>query len=632
MKLVKQDKKRRKKQKKKTPRRTLKEVMQGFKTKPDHEEIRCLEFLDTIGPSIIKFYPNYFVIDDSYRCVWTLSEFPKSTEQLALLSALGEKEDVTVRIYTRQVSEEDKRRILTNAFNKNRLKSNETNVNDKIEAEMDITDQVSLMSNIARNNEPLLHTAVYLEMIGKDKAALESKQLEVEGELNNYGISFRRLNLRQREGFRCIAPGGFNALGDQYERILPASSVANLFPFCYSGKTDAKGFYLGKDKYGSNILVDFQKRSEDKTNANIVILGNSGQGKSYLLKLILTNLRESGMSIICLDPEEEYQELSNNLQGCYIDLLEGKYFINVLEPKLWNDTEEEDENAPKAFRTTARISQHISFLIDFFSSYRPFQYMELALLEIMLRKFYSSLGLDDDSDLSDLTSKDYPILSDFYQMLEDERKSYLIKGQEIYSKETLERLMLGLNSICVGNDSKFFNNHTNITSDMFVTFGVKGLLGGSSENLRNAILFNILSYMSNELLTRGNAVGSLDEFYLFLSNKTAVEYIRNFMKRVRKKDSMIIIASQNLEDFSQPGIRELTKPLLAIPSHQFLFNPGNIDGRFYSDNLQVEDSEYALIKNARQGNCLYRCGMERYNLMVHAPSYKEALFGRMGGR
>lgn len=67
---------------------------------------------------------------------------------------------------------------------------------------------------------------------------------------------------------------------------------------------------------------------------------------------------------------------------------------------------------------------------------------------------------------------------------------------------------------------------------------------------------------------------SLDEFYLFLSNLTAVEYVRNFSKRVRKKDSAVIIASQNLEDFNLDGIREYTKPLFSIPTHQFLSMPG----------------------------------------------------------
>lgn len=83
------------------------------------------------------------------------------------------------------------------------------------------------------------------------------------------------------------------------------------------------------------------------------------------------------------------------------------------------------------------------------------------------------------------------------------------------------------------------------------------------------MLFNILSYMSDRLLGDGNTAASVDELYLFLTNMTAIEYIRNAMKRVRKKDSSLILASQNIEDFLLPSVREYTKPLFSIPTHQF---------------------------------------------------------------
>ena len=203
--------------------------------------------------------------------------------------------------------------------------------------------------------------------------------------------------------------------------------------------------------------------------------------------------------------------------------------------------------------------------------------------------------------------------------------------KSLYTERTLRELCLALHSICIGADSKFFDGHTNIKEGQFVTFGVKGLLQ-ANESIRNAMLFNILSYMSNELLTNGHTVASIDELYLFLTNLVAVEYIRNFMKRVRKKDSSIILATQNLEDFNIEGIRELTKPLFSIPTHAFLFNAGNTDSKFYIDALQLEESEYELIRYPQRGCCLYKCGNERYNLVVHAQEYKERLFGNAGGR
>ena len=185
--------------------------------------------------------------------------------------------------------------------------------------------------------------------------------------------------------------------------------------------------------------------------------------------------------------------------------------------------------------------------------------------------------------------------------------------------------------MCVGSDALFFNGHTNISDDRFLVFGVKGLME-SNKKLKDAMLFNILSYMNHKLLTKGNTAASIDELYLFLTNLTAIEYIRNASKRVRKKDSSIFLASQNIEDFLLPDIKELTKPLFSIPTHQFLFNAGNINPKDFMDTLQLEQAEYDLIKYPERGTCLYKCGNERYLLQVIAPDYKAALFGSAGGR
>ena len=378
--------------------------------------------------------------------------------------------------------------------------------------------------------------------------------------------------------------------------------------------------------------MDFDRRTEDKTTSNILILGNSGQGKSYLLKLLLTNIRESGKSIICLDPEAEYEDLCRNLGGCYIDFLSGRYKINPLEPRAWSNADDEnDEDVPEAFNKVTRLSQHIAYLRDFFRSYKDFTDIQLDTIEIMLSKLYSRYGINDNTDYSKLNTTDYPIMSDFYKICEEEYYTYDKSRKYLYTEETLQEVCLGINSMCVRNESKYFNGYTNISDDVFLCFGVKGLMD-TNKRLKDAMLFNILSYMANKLLIEGNTAASIDEFYLFLTNMTAVEYVRNLMKRVRKKESSVILASQNIEDFLIPELREFTKPLFSIPTHHFLFNPGRINDREYMDALQVEPSEFELIKYPERGTCLYRCGNERYLLQVIAPKHKADLFGSAGGR
>lgn len=602
------------------------------KKTPSPQEAFIRSFLDCIAPGVVKFEVDHYIFGNTYRCVWALREYPASTESQAILRHLGEKSGVTLRIYCRQVSPGEEDRIIDNANKKNKLDGSDPNkLRQAVEAESNLRDVAELVHKMHREHEPLLHCAVYLEMTADSAEHLRQLQTDVLTELVRCKLNVDKLLLRQKQGFYCASPVGYNALGREFERVLPAGSVANLYPFNYSGKTDPNGFYIGKDKYGSNIVVDFDRRDSDKTSANILILGNSGQGKSYLMKLLICNLLEAGKSVVSLDAEHELEELCGKLGGCFIDLMAGEKRINVLEVRCWNeDTDmETDESAPEAFRKSTLLARHISFLKDFFRAYKDFSDPQLDTIEIMLSALYKKWDISEETDFRQLKPEDYPILSDLYALINNELVNY--RNGSLYTRELLQEVLLGLHSLCVGADAPFFNGHTNISDDRFLVFGVGGVLT-AAKSLRNALLFNVLAYMSDRLLTAGNTVAALDELYLWLSNPVAIEYIRNCLKRVRKRDSALIMASQNLEDFDQEGVREMTKPLFAIPPHQFLFNPGSIGRRFYMDMLQLDEAEFELIRRARRGECLFKCGAERYHLKVIAPDYKAVLFGTAGGK
>ena len=593
---------------------------------------RPKDFLDMIAPSAVKFNTDCAIIGGAYHAFLSLRGYAASTEELALLSRLGAKDGVNISLYARQVTAAEEKQIIQNASNKNRLtRSNTNDLQQSVAAESDLQDVAALVTQMHRSREPLIHCAVFIDISAPDMAKLSTLKDFVTAELARSKITPDPLLLRQREGFQSANPAGFNAFGSQFERVLPAGSVANLYFFNYSGKTDPLGFYVGRDRYGSNVIVDLDRRAEDKTTASVLILGNSGQGKSYLLKLLLCNILESGKSAICLDPEHELIDLCANLGGCFVDLMDGRYRINPLEPKAWSVDGEQDEEAPETFRQRTLLSQHISFLKDFFRSYKDFSDAQIDTIELMLGRLYAKWGMDDSTDFAALSPGQFPILSDLYDVIEGAYENYGDEASPLYPRELLREILLGLHSLCRGAESKFFNGHTNITSSRFLVFGVKGLLQ-ASKNVKDAMLFNVLSFLSDRLLTVGNTVAALDELYIWLSNVTTIEYIRNTLKRVRKKESALILASQNLEDFDVDGIRELTRPLFAIPTHQFLFNAGSVDRKFYMDNLQLEGSEYELIRYPQRGVCLYKCGNERYLLEVHAPEYKEKLFGKAGGR
>ena len=623
------------------------------------------DFLDLIAPAAVKFNTDSYVLGGLYRCVLALRGYPAVTEDLALLSHICNRAGVTLHLYARQVTAAEEDAIYHKAVNKNRLdRSSQDNLKRSVTAEANLQDVAAIIAGARKNREPLIHCAVFLELASKSPEELRRLRDEVGAELTRAKLSADPLLLRQREGFLSANPAGRNALGAQFERVLPASSTANLYPINYSGRSDPHGFYIGNDHYGSDILLDLDRRTPDKTNSSVLILGNSGEGKSYLLKLLLCNLLESGKTVICLDPEQELTCLCDKLGGCYADLMGGQYRINFLEAKRWDvdmagapieaqrsgfdgersrsgmselpppggsegygacgDDRDDDPTVPNAFRQQSPLSQHISFLKDFFRAYNPFTHQQVDTLELMLERLYRKWGISDKTDFSAMGPEDWPIAEDLYAVLENAYEHYDWEDSPLYPRELLRELLLGLHSMCRGAESVYFNGYTNITSARFLVFGVKDLIHANS-SVKDALLFNLLSYLSDRLLTQGNTVAALDELYLWLSNLTTIEYIRNCLKRVRKRNSALILASQNLEDFDVQGVRELTRPLFAIPTHQFLFHGGKVDRKFYMDNLQMESAEYDLISSPQRGVCLFKSGADRNLLDVHAPPHKHVL-------
>ncbi|HEY8889329.1 MAG TPA: DUF87 domain-containing protein [Clostridium sp.] len=601
----------------------------------EQEKVYIKDFVDMISPSVIKFSPSYYIFGNTYRRVFALRNYPLYSENMALLRTFGEKSNITLKVYCNKMSVNDYESSIESSVHKNISDTTENQFIKRTKANQQLEVTQNLVQYLNQNkDESMFKVQVYIEAIAKSKDKLNELTNAVIIKLG--GITYDNLFLRQKEGFTAVNPcGNPKELRTQFERHMPSSSLANLFPFSYSGSIDKNGFPLGKDKFGGSIISDFGKRTNTHTNSNILILGNSGEGKSYLLKLIMTNLILKKKNIICLDPEHEYITLTGNLKGTFIDLMSGKYVINILEPKMFDDgtydLDKDDDDYIGTFSKNTILSQHISFLRDFFRAYKNFSDELLDVLEIMLERTYIKFKITYTSDLGNRKPYEYPILSDLYQTAHEEFEDYENKKDAIYTKEHLQKLLLGLNSICNGSDSRFFNKHTNVPNFNFVTFGVKSLLEASS-NLKNAMLFNVLSYMSNKLLVEGDTAAVLDEFYLFLDNLVMVKYVRNFAKRVRKKDSAIILASQNIEDFLSKNIAELTKPLFAIPTYKFLFYPGSIDKKIYMNLLNVNESEYKLIQSSNRGNCLFLSGNEKFNLKVEAPKYKEVLFGNVGGR
>ena len=168
-----------------------------------------------ILPATIKFFTDHYIIGDSYRSVWTIKEYPPSTEEQAILSQLADRSGVTLRIYHRLVDSGEQRKIIQNATRRNKLKSSGEDVNDTVEAQGNLQDVIEMLANLRKNKEPLLHCAVFIELKAKGLDALKELQSDIAMELTRSKITFDRLTLRQKEGFYSVMPLGCNMFGAQ---------------------------------------------------------------------------------------------------------------------------------------------------------------------------------------------------------------------------------------------------------------------------------------------------------------------------------------------------------------------------------------------------------------------------------
>lgn len=601
----------------------------------EKEAIRTKDFYDCVLPGMVRFFADYVVLGDSWRCVWAVRDWMVETEDLAVLAHIGDKENVTLRLYFRRLTGAEEKKILQRSARKESMNAAKTNMNQQIEALESMKDLIKMQTENRKKRESMIAVSCFVELRAKSLSELKTLQDDVDKEFTHIKAVIDRLTLRQKEGILTASPFGTNLFKQLYENPMPASSAANLYPFNYSGKTDPCGFPIGRDKFGTYILADISMRTSDKTNENVFILGNSGMGKSYLLKLLLINAREGGKRVISLDSEDEQRELAKKLGGIYIDYSAGNYIINPLQPRRYNDQPEDtDAGDRQAFRAKSVLAQHISFLKDLFRVYKNFTQRELDTLEILLEELYGFFGISEKSDFYALPSNVYPVMKDLYDycILMQKKLQEEKIDETLYDIKTLKDISLAIYSMAMGPESIYFNGHTNVPQDCQVlVFGVKNILM-TNQNLKNAVMFNILSYMTHQMLFDGNLIAAIDEFYLYVNERIIVEYVRNFMKRGRKKDSGMYLASQNPEDYLIPGVKEYTKPLFAIPSHSFLFYPGDIESKEYMDTFHVSESEMRLIQLPERGTCLYRSGTDRYLLQISSPEHKIAVIGSGGGR
>ena len=421
----------------------------------------------------------------------------------------------------------------------------------------DVTEMQSLMSNykllieqISANDEKIKEVSIVLAISG-DKKTREELVKTIKRNAELYQIKVDVPKLRQYEAWQSydLTDKSFK----DYAMYLPTITLASTFFFTENYHNDTTGYLIGEDSaYGLPIFFDPFYLSKDRTSHNIGVIGTSGSGKSYLLKLLITNEFARGTKMFLFDIENELQKLCQRCGGEYIDL-SSKSLINPLQVRYILTDDDEG----------SILGKHLGFLENFFiTAFEDISEKELVVLLDIVEKFYNSRGITKKTTLEEfekMTSKDYPIFSDLY--------AFLLEQQRSCESKELSRILVNievlLKRMVIGQDSNLFNGITTIDlSNNLVVFNLQELLFNSSRRLINTQMINLLTYLSNEIVDnkkRNDKFGKeqrmlivLDEFHNYIDedNPTLLKYFDQLNRRARKYKLGIVVASQQPTDFT----------------------------------------------------------------------------------
>ncbi len=593
-----------------------------------------MKFKNEVAPKGMEFKPTEFVIGGKYSTIITIVGFPKNIY-------VGYLSDITnisgVKVVVKHIPIQFT--VLQKMINKEiaDLKTRYQSEKDQTMQEKIRQDYESLeqfVSMLAATQARIFDFQMHLMVTANSKEELEIKKMEVKSYLNALGMSGVALMFEQEKVLKSIVP--IFPKQDIETRIgtpIPSITVAAMYPFVFDSiKDPGLSCLFGVDFSGGVVLFNqflYQIRKENnRNNANLILLGTSGSGKSTAAKLLLRNHIRNGCKIVAIDPEGELGEMTEHLGGDFLDLGKGGEFgmINPLEIVVDVD---EDEIAQGLGYTV--LTRTIQQLKAFMKYYNPsIEEDVLTLFSGVVQDTYKRFQIDYNTDFTKVTSDMYPTFDDVYATIKGRLLSMVDATHE---RDVMERLELKVRPL-VQELRYYFTGHTTITINSdFIVFNIKELMN-SDENIKNALFFNILKYAWGLCLEKDvNTVMMVDEAHVLLSshNELGAEFLAQIQRRSRKYNTGTIIITQQPTDFAAPNLINHGKAIFDNASYYLIMGLRKQAVEDLSQLIDLNESEKEGIKFYPQGQGLFICGNRRMRINVVVTQEELDSFGSGGG-
>ncbi len=587
-----------------------------------------------LAPKGLHFNPSDFVISDNYATILTVVSYPKYI-QPGYLASLTNMPGIKVVVKHIPVPFQQMAKMLNKQV---------ADLKEKYRSEKDLTvreryrqDAESLeyfVSMLAASQARIFDFQMHIMITAPTKEGLELKKVNVKNYLDAMDLRAVSLRFEQEKVLKSILP--IFPSQDVEQRIgtpIPSVTIAAMYPFIFDSiKDPGLSTLLGVDFSGGVILFNqflYKIRKENnRNNANMIMLGTSGSGKSTAAKLLLRGHIRNGCQIVIIDPEDEFRDITQAFGGDTVDIGKGGEFglINPLEVVI--DADEEEIKQGLGYTVLTRTLQ---FLKAFMKYYDPsIQEDVLTMFSEVVQDTYKRFGIDFNTDFSHYTSADYPTFSDVYATIKGRLMSMTEQTQE---REIMERLELKVRPIT--KELKFyFDGHTTISKDSdFMVFNIKELMN-SDTTVKNALFFNVLKYAWGLCLdSEVDTVLMVDEAHVLLGDKNTLgaDFLAQVQRRARKYNTGTIIITQQPSDFSDPAVITQGKAIFDNSSYYLVMGLRKQAVEDLSLLIDLNDSEKESIKRYSQGEALFVCGNRRMRINITVTKEELDSFGTGGG-
>ncbi len=553
-------------------------------------ESSLLELKDIIAPSALDIKPKHIDLGDKLSRTFYIIQYPRFLTDGWFSEVINLDKEFDVAIFVNPINTEFALRDL-----KKKIAEVESQISEREnkglvrDPSLDAAYQniETLRDQLMQATEKLFSLGVYITVYGESEDELQKVENEIKTILESKMIYVRPAIYQQAEGLKTTSPMNMDLL--QVYQKMNSTPISSVFPFVSFNLTSDNGILYGVNRHNSSLIL-FDRFS--LPNYNSVTFATSGAGKSYATKLEVLRTLMFDTDVIIIDPEREYEYLSEAVDGRYFNIsLSSNHHLNPFDlPPV-----REGESPATILRN--QIVSLVGFFRIVFGGMTP---EEDAIVDKAIAETYALKDITPDSDFSNIEP---PLLSDFEMVL-----SGLDGTADLVAK---------LSKYTRGSWSGFLNKPTNVDMDKkVIVFSIRDM----EDDLRPVAMFLITHHIWNtvrrELKKR---LLVIDEAWTMMKSEDAAYFLFGMAKRGRKYYLGMSTITQDVSDFvnSEYGI-----PIIANSSMQILLKQAPTAIERLSEVFNLTTEEKNLLLEAGVGEGIFFAGTKRAAIKIIA-SYTE---------